>query len=61
MRLIVAHKILISGALFLCASLLVRGIRLYGQSGSTFELLFGLASGVVGAGLVVYLRYIWKK
>jgi hypothetical protein len=60
-RLIVAHKILISAALFLALLLLVRGIRLYQQTGSGSELAMGLAFGGVGVVLGAYLRYIWPK
>ena len=61
MRLIVAHKILISAALFLAVVLLVRGIRLYQHTGSGQELGMGLAFGGVGVVLAFYLRYIWRK
>lgn len=61
MRLIVAHKILISAALFLAVVLLVRGIRLYEHTGSGSELAMGLAFGGVGVVLAFYLRYIWRK
>ena len=61
MRLIVAHKILISAALFLAVVLLVRGIRLYQHTGSGGELGMGLAFGGVGVVLAFYLRYIWRK
>ncbi len=61
MRLIVAHKILISAAIFLSVILLVRGIRLYEHTGSSSELTMGLAFGAVGVVLSVYLRYIWPK
>jgi hypothetical protein len=60
-RLIVAHKILISAALFLAILLLVRGIRLYEQTGTGSELWMGLAFGGVGIVLAGYLRYIWHK
>jgi hypothetical protein len=60
-RLLVAHKILISAALFLAVLLLVRGIRLYLATGSGAELGMGLAFGGVGVVLVLYLRYIWHK
>jgi hypothetical protein len=60
-RLLVAHKILISAALFLAALLLVRGIRLYQHTGSGSELAMGLAFGGVGVVLAFYLRYIWHK
>jgi hypothetical protein len=60
-RLIVAHKILISAALFLATLLLVRGLRLYQSTGSGSELGMGLAFGAVGVVLVLYLRYIWHK
>jgi hypothetical protein len=60
-RLLVAHKILISAALFLAMLLLVRGIRIYQAGGPPSELGMGLASGCVGVVLVVYLRYIWHK
>lgn len=61
MRLIVAHKILITAALFLAVILLVRGIRLFQQTGSGSELAMGIAFGGVGVVLAVYLRYIWRK
>jgi hypothetical protein len=61
LRLIVAHKILISAALFLAVLLLVRGIRLYEHTGSGSELAMGLAFGGVGVVLAGYLRYIWHK
>jgi hypothetical protein len=60
-RLLVAHKILISAALVLAALLLMRGIRLYAQTGSASELGMGLAFGGVGVVLSLYLRYIWHK
>jgi EamA domain-containing membrane protein RarD len=60
-RLIVAHKILISAALVLAVILLTRGIRLYLQAGSSAELGMGLAFGGVGVVLALYLRYIWHK
>jgi hypothetical protein len=40
-RLIVAHKILISASLFLAILLWVRGIRLYEQIETAFELGMG--------------------
>ncbi len=61
MRLIVAHKILISAALVLAAILLTRGVRLYAQTSSVSELGMGLAFGGVGVVLSLYLRYIWHK
>jgi hypothetical protein len=61
MRLIVAHKILISAALGLCAILLLRGIRLYAAERGAGELGMGLAFGGVGVGLAFYLRHIWPK
>ncbi len=61
MRLIVAHKILITAALFLAVILLVRGIRLFQHTGSGSELAMGIAFGGVGVVLAVYLRYIWRK
>jgi hypothetical protein len=61
LRLLVAHKILISAALFLAVILLVRGIRLYQHTGSGAELGMGLAFGGVGVVLAAYLRYIWRK
>jgi len=61
MRLLVAHKILISAALFLAILLLVRGVRLYLATQSVSELAMGIASGGVGVVLAVYLRYIWRK
>jgi EamA domain-containing membrane protein RarD len=60
-RLIVAHKILISAALVLAVILLTRGIRLYLQTGASAELSMGLAFGAVGVVLALYLRYIWPK
>jgi hypothetical protein len=60
-RLIVAHKILITAALFLAVILLVRGIRLFQHTGSGSELAMGIAFGGVGVVLAVYLRYIWRK
>jgi hypothetical protein len=60
-RLIVAHKILISAALGLAIILLLRGIRLYQHTGSGAELGMGLAFGGVAVVLAVYLRYIWPK
>jgi TctA family transporter len=60
-RLLVAHKILISAAVVLAVLLLVRGIRLYAQTGSVSELGMGLAFGCVGVVLTLYLRYIWPK
>jgi hypothetical protein len=60
-RLIVAHKILITAALFLAAILLLRGIQLYRHTGSVSELVMGLAFGGVGVVLGAYLRYIWPK
>ncbi len=59
MRLLVAHKILISAALVLAVVLLMRGIRLYSQSGSVSELGMGIAFGGVAVVLTAYLRYIW--
>jgi len=61
MRLLVAHKILITAALFLAILLLVRGVRLYLATRSTAELAMGLAFGGVGVVLALYLRYIWRK
>ena len=61
MRLIVAHKILISAALFLAILLFVRGVRLYKETGSGAELGMGMAFAGVGVVLVLYLRYIWHK
>jgi len=60
-RLLVAHKILISAALALAVLLLVRGIRLYEHTGSGSELGMGLAFGGVAVVLAAYLRYIWRK
>jgi hypothetical protein len=60
-RLIVAHKILISAAIALAAILLMRGLRLYAQTRSAFELGMGLAFGGVGLVLSLYLRYVWHK
>jgi hypothetical protein len=61
MRLIVAHKILISAALLLSLVLLLRGIRLYQHGSPVFELLFGIAFGGVAIVLAAYLRHIWRK
>jgi hypothetical protein len=61
MRLMVAHKILMVAFLGLCAILLVRGVRLYASQGSTSDLTLGIAAAVVGAGLVLYLRRIWRS
>ena len=61
MRLMLAHKILISAALGLCLVLLVRGIRLYAHGGTIGDLAFGLAFAVVGVLVGVYLRFIWPK
>jgi len=60
-RLIVAHKILISAALVLAVILLTRGVRIYAHTGSASELGMGLAFGCVGVVLALYLRYIWPK
>jgi hypothetical protein len=60
-RLLVAHKILISAALLLAILLLVRGIRIYQHTGAGSELAMGLAFGGVGVVLATYLRYIWRK
>ena len=61
MRLIVAHKILISAFLALCVILLVRGVRMYADVHSTSDLVLGIASGIIGVGLSFYLRRIWAK
>jgi hypothetical protein len=61
MRLIVAHKILMSAFLGLCLFLFVRGVRLYSAGGSRAELVLGLGAAVVGVGLVFYLRRIWHS
>jgi EamA domain-containing membrane protein RarD len=61
MRLIVAHKILISTFLVLCAILLVRGVRMYAAIQSTSDLVLGIAAAVVGVGLSFYLRRIWSR
>jgi hypothetical protein len=61
MRLIVAHKILISAFLVLCAILLVRGIRMYAAIQSTTDLVLGVAAGLIGVAISFYLRRIWSK
>ncbi len=61
MRLIVAHKILIAAALFLCAVLLLRGARIYAATGDLIELALAVGAGIVGLALCLYLRHIWKK
>ena len=61
MRLIVAHKILITAALCLAVILFMRGIQLYRHTGSVSELAMGLAFGGVGIVLGGYLRHIWPK
>jgi hypothetical protein len=61
MRLIVAHKILMSAFLGLCLLLFVRGVRLYSAGGSSSDLVLGFGAAVVGGGLVLYLRRIWHS
>jgi hypothetical protein len=61
MRLMLAHKVLISAALCLCVILLVRGVRLYAHGGTTGDLAFGLIFGGVGVAVAFYLRFIWPK
>ena len=61
MKLIVVHQILIVSAITLALLFGVRAISIYAQTGSTNDMLFAVASGVVAVALTVYLRKVRAK
>lgn len=61
MRLITAHKILISAAILLGALLVPWGIYQYRQTAQVGSLVLSVCSGISAAAMAVYLRYIVRR
>jgi hypothetical protein len=61
MRLLTAHKILISAAVVLAVLLAVRATFNYSSTQAKSEAVTAVAGLVVGGLLAAYLRTIWRR
>jgi hypothetical protein len=61
MRLITAHKILISAAILLALLLVIRSFVIYSSMHATSDLYQAGIGLFLAAGLVIYLRALWSR
>ena len=61
MRLLTAHKILISAALFLSLLMTVRAAVIYASSQANSDVAFAALGLVLSVCLGLYLRAIWRR
>jgi hypothetical protein len=61
MRLITAHKILISTAVALSLLMSVRAAVLFASGGAASDLIFAVVGLALAVALALYLRTLWRR